>query len=363
MFGFEVNDLVQHSQLGIGTVTGFTKFEDGSDVIIVNFERVGKKKLVIEFARLQKISHEYLDLKKANHDNWPESTFFNEPADQLHYMGSHWKPFCDNQEVLEDLPLYLSKAVVLDGYGNFFKSPLALQDARQPFFQLITPNRDMGLSVILESTPEGNMIRTLYPFCSKGKQNGLVIQRVHVWDGGFEAQIEADWYGASICFFDTKFIHDRAWYVAQEMYEFILTGIAYNAKPAERHVIKINHPPEVIQKMIELGEIETADDLSNELDTSQAAILLPIAEWDRDDYQFQGKIKELVAFDDFLGQSGWLATVTVMKTLSDDLDQDLKIVIMQRAWQAETPPEVETYIQGALWLQGYLWNVTNKHQF
>ena len=187
--------------------------------------------------------------------------------------------------------------------------------------------------------------------------------RDSVWDGGFEAQIEADWNGAKLYFFDTRFIHNHDWYVAQEMYEFILTGIAYSAKPAERHVIKIKHPPEVIQKMIELGEIENADDLSDEFDTSQAAVLLPIAEWDRDDYQFQGKIKELVAFDDCLGQSGWLVTVTVMKTLSDDLDQDLKIVITRKVWQAKTPPEVETYIQGAIWLQGYLWNVTNKHHF
>lgn len=360
---FKIGERVQHFKFGAGVVVAFSQMQDGEKTIEVDFETSGKKLLSLAHVMLQKVNGDTLQEKKIKHDNWPESTFFNEPADQPHYMGSHWNPFCDDQEILKDLPLHLPKAVVLEGYGSFFKSPLAQQDAPQPFFQLITPNRDMGLSVILEPTPEGNMIRTLYPFCSKGKQNSLIIERVHVWQGGIEAQIEADWHGAQVCFFDTKFIHDRAWYVAQEMYEFILTGIAYSAKPVERHVIKINHPPEVIQEMIKIGAIEHADDLSDELDTSQAAVLLPIAEWDRDDYQFQGRIKELVTFDDFLGQSGWLATVTVMKTLDDDLDQDLKIVITQRAWQAETPPEVETYIQGALWLQGYLWNVTNKHHF
>lgn len=363
MADFEVNDLVQHPQFGIGTVTGFSKFEDGRAVVVVNFERVGKKKLLIEYAELQKITQEYIDEKKANHDNWPDSTFVHEEEGHAHYLGSHWKPFCENQEILKNLPLYLSDAIVLEGYGSFFPSPLAQRENTKKYFQLNTPNHDMGISLVLEPTPDGNTIKTLYPFCSKGSQVGLVLKCVHIWDGGYEAQIEADWQGLSVCFFDTRFIHNRAWYVAAEMYEFILTAIAYHAKPAERRVLKIHHKPEVIQKLIEVGVIEHAEDLSDELDTSQAMMFLPIEEWDRDDYSFQGKLKQLVPFDDFLGQPGWIAIVTVMVSPDGELPQDLKIILTKRVWQTESPPEVGTYIQGSLWLQGYMWNVANKHHF
>lgn len=164
-------------------------------------------------------------------------------------------------------------------------------------------------------------------------------------------------------FFDTHFIHNRAWYVALEVYEFILTGIAYYAEPAEAMMFTINHRPEEVNQLIEIGAIEKPEDLSDVVDMSQAAIFLPIPEWDKDDYQFQGKIKELKSFDDFLGQSGWIATVTVIKNLDDDTDQDLKIVITRKIWKADTAPTVGEFIQGRLWLQGHLWNVTNKHHF
>ncbi|MEQ1487431.1 MAG: hypothetical protein ABL920_02975 [Methylotenera sp.] len=360
---FEIGDRVHHFKFGAGVVVAFSQMEDGGKTIEVDFETSGINLLLLAHVKLQKVNDDALQAKKIKHHNWPASTFVHEPADQPHYMGSHWEAFCEDQAILKNLPEYLIEQNVQQGYGSFYPSPLALLDNAPKAFQHNYINHNMGLSSVMESTSEGNFIRTIFPFCSKGAQTSLRLERVHVWDDRLEAQIEANWQGLEIFFFDTRFIHDRAWYVTQHEYEFILTGIAYSAKLAERHVIKIKHSPEVIQRMIEMGVIEHADDFSGELDTSQAAVLLPIAEWDRDDYQFQGKIKELVTFDDFLGQSGWLATVVVMRTLADDLDQDLKIVITQRAWQAETPPEVETYIQGALWLQGYLWNVTNKHQF
>lgn len=360
---FKIGEQVHHFKFGAGKVLGFSQMEDGSKTIEVEFENSGKKLLSLAHVMLEKVNDDALQAKKTKHHNWPENTFFNEPADQPHYLGSHWDAFCDDKEILKALPDYLGKAIPANGYGGFFKSPLAGRDNAKTFFQLNTPNQEMGLSAVLEVTPENNVIKTLFPFCTKGKQNGVIIERVHVWDGNCEAQIEGRWGDTTICFFDTRFIHDRAWYVAKEMYEFILTGIAYAAMPTELQLLKIPHAPKVIQKLIEEGVIEHADDFSDEVDMSQGAIFFPIAEWDRDDYNFQGKIKELNTFDDFLGQSGWIATVTVMKTLSDNLDLDLKIVITQKVWQAETPPEVDTYIRGTLWLQGHLWNVTNKQHF
>lgn len=360
---YEIGDRVHHFKFGAGVVVAFSLLEGGEQTIEVDFETSGKKLLSLAHVILQKMNDDALQEKKIKHHNWPESTFFNEPANQPHYMGSHWNPFCEDQAILKNLRDYLIEQNVQKGYGSFYPSPLALLDNVPNAIQLNYINPNMGLSSVLELSSEGNFVRAVFPYCDKGSQTSLTLVRVHVLQSGVEAQIEANWQGLGICFFDTRFIHDRAWYVTQQEYEFILTGIAYNAKPVEPQVIKIKHSPEVIQKMIEMGVIEHADDFSDGIDISQAAILAPIDEWDIDDYHFQGNIKELVTFDDFLGESGWLATVTVMRTLADDSDHDLKIVITQRAWQAETPPKVETYIEGALWLQGYLWNVLEKATF
>jgi hypothetical protein len=360
---FEIGERVHHFKFGAGVVLSFSQLEDGEEIIEVDFATSGKKLLSLAHVILQKAHDAALQQNKIKHQNWPESTFVDESAAQPHDLGSHWEPFSDNNHVDKTLATYVPVAKELLGYGSFFQSPLAVLSTAMAPFLLSSPDQNMGLSIVCAPILEELKAHTVYPFCSKGSQVNLTIQRVHLWNGGFEAQIEAGWNDAHICFFDTRFIHNRDWYVAQEIYDFILTGIAYNAKPAERHVFKIPHQPEVIQKLIDEGVIEQADDLSDEFDVSQGAIFLPIPQWDRDDYEFLGKIKALVTFDDFLGQSGWLATVTVMKTLDEDLDQDLKIVITQRAWQGEQPPTTETYIEGKLWLQGYLWNVTNKHHF
>jgi hypothetical protein len=60
-------------------------------------------------------------------------------------------------------------------------------------------------------------------------------------------------------------------------------------------------------------------------------------------------------FEDFLGQRGWTVRATVMRSigLSSD-DADLTVVITQRAWQGDVPPQVGQDIEGRLWLQGYM---------
>lgn len=201
MMNFEINDLVMSREFGNGQVIGFDTLENGRDVVIVNFEREGKKKLELGQVKLQKITQAYLDDKKLNHQNWPHGTFVYESEQQTHAMASHWHAFCDNQEVFDELPVLMPKASNLQSYGNFFQSPLAGRDVAPSCYQLVTPNHEMGLSLVVESQASENVARSAFPYCKKGMQNSLMLNEVSIWSGQFEAHIHATWGDAEICFF------------------------------------------------------------------------------------------------------------------------------------------------------------------
>jgi hypothetical protein len=81
----------------------------------------------------------------------------------------------------------------------------------------------------------------------------------------------------------------------------------------------------------------------------------PAEKGDRDKYSFRGPVKRVEPIEEFLGQSGWLLRVAVMRNEDDsDHEIDLEIVVTKRIWQADTPPAAGQDIEGSLWLQGYL---------
>ena len=113
---YEIGDRVHHFKFGAGVVVAFSLLEGGEQTIEVDFETSGKKLLSLAHVILQKMNDDALQEKKIKHHNWPESTFFNEPANQPHYMGSHWNPFCEDQAILKNLRDYLieQKVIVRD---------------------------------------------------------------------------------------------------------------------------------------------------------------------------------------------------------------------------------------------------------
>lgn len=87
------------------------------------------------------------------------------------------------------------------------------------------------------------------------------------------------------------------------------------------------------------------------------AALLSISEWDVDDYHFRGPIKEVREME-MLGQPAWLVRATLLKGIDNDEEFDFNIVVTHRAWESDEPPRPGSDIEGALWLQGYLWSTT-----
>jgi hypothetical protein len=290
---------------------------------------------------------------------WPDSTFVTEHADVKHYMGAHWEPFTENgaKEFLERLPTIIQQSSPLRGFGEFYRPSRPEPDSWPKGVHLVWPaqNQRLALAATLRLDAKATHVISLYPYIDQGTQTSLRLDRVSVWGSGVEAQIDAVWGEGAITFLDTAYLLNRGWYEAGGAYEFLLAGIAYDARHAEPTRIPYNPHPDVAEweRLRAAARGEPPPVTPDYFDTTGAAFLLAVPEWDVDDYNFRGPVKQVEPFDDFLGQPGWKVRVTVMRF--DNEDADLDIYITRRAWQSETPPLVGQDMEGTLWLQGRLW--------
>ena len=264
---------------------------------------------------------------------WPESTFEWEDEDREHYCGSHWDPFYDSADaVLQRLPDIIPKSTRLMPFGDTYSGPYEIPQSWPKGLQLCWPNPQRGLVTTLRASEGAVEVANVSPYVEAGVQVALEIERVHVWSGGAEAQIEATWGEAPVSFFDLAFASsNRAWYEAGKRLDFVLAGIAYSAGPAA-------------------DEIDSMPGLS----LDGASVFLEVDEWDRDDDSFRGPVLDVSAISDWLGQPGWRVRVCIMR-FSDVEDAELEIFVTRRAWTHPEPPQAGRDIEGTLWLQGRLW--------
>ncbi|WP_295434496.1 hypothetical protein [uncultured Thiodictyon sp.] len=286
---------------------------------------------------------------------WPESTFVPEGVNTEHFMGSHWDPFvADAAEIIGRLPAVIPDALLQTGYGEARKPNRTLPDDWPRGFQLVWPLRVQGLALILSPEPTNNIIVSMFPFSCTGSQQSLRLREITVWESGLEAQITAGWGDGEVTFFDTQYLINRAWYETGKQFEFILTGIAYDVRPAERREWTINQHPDVVAWMNErLKEGEEPHEATCAMTLDGAAMFLPVSGWDLDDYSVHAPVKSVTEFSDWLGQDGWRVRATVMRFGAEDADLD--ILITRRAWAGAAAPQVGQDIEGRVWLQGFLW--------
>jgi len=290
---------------------------------------------------------------------WPDSTFVPDGDDAKHFLGSHWSFFVDdNVEIIGRIPEIAPNALMQTGHGEVHRSPNTIPSDWPMGFQLVWPIRNCGLALIICVEIEKNSIASLFPFFHTGSRHTMTLREVCVWEEGLEAQITATLGDGEVTFFDTQYLINRAWYETGKNYDFILSGIAYTARPAANQEIKPN--PDAVkkrnQRMKEAkGDFEKIELSNTIIKFDGAAILIPITEWDVDDYSFRAPIKSVEEFKDWLGQDGWRVSATVMRSLDANEDIDLNIIITHRVWSDKAPPQVGQDIEGNLWLQGYLW--------
>lgn len=347
---FALGSRIEHAGYGTGTISFV-----GTDYLGIVFDEGGEA--LIRRDKLEKKSPATSEAEvpeRAKH-SWPASTFISEAPDTPHFLGSHWDPFVEDQaEIVKHLPEYLPDALLQTGYGEVRQLPHTVPDDWPKGTQLVWPVRSQGLALILRAEAEANMLVSLFPFFATGSQHTATLRTVTIWESGVEAQISVSLGDCEVTFFDSQFVINLAGYEAGKDYDFILSGLAYDARPAERKEWTINrHPDEVAWMNRQLKEGEVAHEATVAMTLDGAAIFLPITGWDVDDYSFHAPIKEVREFSDWLGQAGWRVRATVMRFGGEDVDLD--ILITRRAWSGETPPQVGQDIEGRLWLQGYLW--------
>ena len=296
---------------------------------------------------------------------WPDNTFIWETEDQLkeHSLGSHWRPFYeDSYHITDTLAELIPLMSLHQGFGNFYPAPGKIPQEWPHGAHLCWPNPNCGLVMTILVEKNAGSMASLYPQNSAGMEVSIEIKQIFVWHGGLEAQIEGKWGDTEIAFFDTAFLINRGWYAAGETCQFILSGIAYTAKPAEINELRVSQPRELTSGLQEVMAEEKGIEppTIEELETfnlEDSALLFPITEWDRDDYWFRGRVCEVSQFDNWLGQSGWKARVTVHRFgKSQEKDANLDVFITERSWSGSKPPEVGQDIEGDIWLQGRLWS-------
>lgn len=288
---------------------------------------------------------------------WPAGTFVQEAPDTPHYMGAHWEPFgIDVRDLLTHLPDMLNAVQVQSGWATHHAAGHEVPAKWLRGAQLAWPDLDHGVALVLRLDEQENRLVSFFPFHQQGTQTTLKLRQVSVWDSGVEAQITAAWGEAEVTFFDTRHVIDRAWYVAGRQYDFILCGLAYDAAPAQVQSVPFEFTPDVVAR---LHALLPADDVPvagpTTLSFEGAAWLLPVPGWDADEHRFRGPILDVNPFHDWLGQDGWTARVTVMRSGPKGGDQNLDIHMTRRAWKGSEAPRIGQDIEGQLWLQGYLW--------
>ena len=345
-----VGSRIEHGLHGSGVVTFV-----GTDYLGIALDGAGET--LIRRESLEKDAPVVVEPQEPVRETlpWPASTFIPEGEDAQHYLGSHWEPFVeDAKELTCRLPEIVPKALLQTGYGEDRKPARSLPDDWPQGFQLVWPLRVQGMALILRVEKEASMLVSLFPFFATGSQHTLTLRDVSVWEGGLEAQITGSWGEGEVTFFDTQYLINRAWYETGNEYDFIFSGMAYNAGPAEKREWKINrHPDEVAWMNQRLKEGDEPHEVACTMTLEGAAMFLPISEWDVDDYSFHAPVKSVEEFKDWLGQDGWRVRATVMRF--GDEDADLDILITRRAWTGDAPPQVGQDIEGRLWLQGHLW--------
>ncbi|HSW62005.1 MAG TPA: hypothetical protein VLH56_01595 [Dissulfurispiraceae bacterium] len=352
MTDFYIGQHCNHPDHGAGTLTFI-----GSDYVGIELQE-GSQVLVRKETFLKPSSpigvQRLVSSERAS--SWPESTFVRDDAEAQHYHGSHWQPFFDDVKmILEQLPVILKSAEPWVGGSNMH----AIRETPSgwtPGITLVWPNHRQGLMLSIETSSDRNSLISMHPFVSVGGQHHVRLLQVNVWENGLEAQIEVEFGETTLTFFDVAYTKNRLWYEAGRSFQFIISGIAYDARPSTLMETPVNHHPDEIAWQRQLGEIEgkAIPPLSSTISLRGMAMFLHIEEWDRDDYSFRGPIKEVRELNlDILGQTGWFVKVTAMRFNGGDADLDF--LITQRVWQGTTPPSVGQDIEGSVWLQGYLW--------
>jgi hypothetical protein len=356
---YKPGDRVMHTVFGLGTVVERVN----ADVIVVMYSQAVRKRLSVKHAPLSRPTREEEDSLAPGgkaYQEWLDKTFVLEGEEVRHYLGSHWSPFYDDVlTVVKRFPEILPKSLLQISFAED-RPPLRFLPPEWPRATYSCwPLRRYGITFVTTKEAEGErlLLVSFFPFDHEGIQQELVIEKVHVWKSGVEAQIECGLGGASITFFDSLFAENRGWYEAGKPCQFILSAFAYECRAVGDQVLQAFNPKLTREFKEQHPEIasEWPEGDTIPVHTKETAGLLPVSKWDRDDYWFRGPVKSIKEME-MLDQPAWRIRATVLRNLDDDREIDLDIIVTRKVWGAASPPQPGDDIEGTCWLQGYLWH-------
>jgi len=346
-------DVIRHEKFGPGVITE----DEHEGMVSADFD--GQiKRLSLKYASMVRISSEGERERR-------ESTFHQETDEEHegHVHGSHWDPFYAEPNELFGNVQDVVDAGIVNAFSAGHLSPRESLAAgiewpeKASYFSWPSPT--FGLRMIVQVNESSELeVKSLFPHVGCGIRYSITVERVIVWSGGLEAQIEAVVGDALVTFFDCRYGEHRNWYQEGSKFDFVLSAVAYECGPVDEEAIPVTTRPELWESMS--GE----DDPPNEMRLTGASILMPVEEWDYDAYRFRAPVQGVEEVE-MLGQEAWLVTATVARffdmpedsanpATGGDEEFDLPILITARAWRHDLPPEAGQDIEGILWMQGFM---------
>lgn len=347
---FEPGDRVEHFKFKEGTVLSTRFSEEFKELTVeVRFDRDDSDRTILA-GRLVRTA-------RADRD-WPADTFtFEEGEEDPHAMGAHWKPFGGLEQWIKKLPEIFENQIPVGRFkdADGKRSPRIEPPDWPVGYVAAWPDEVKGLRTAhsLDKKRKEVNLESLFPFFPEGTRHAVALDQVSVWKNGCEAHVIGMLGEVEVIFYDIAYLPNRAWYKTGLQYDFALTGIAYGARPVLSEPFTVRQEPEVaawIARMRREGGEEVLPDLEPVFSMKGMASLLPIDEWDRDDYFFRGPILSVREME-MLGEPAWLLEVTVLR-FSEDVN--LNILVTRRVWEGDEPPQVGEDVEGKLWLQGHL---------
>ncbi len=264
--------------------------------------------------------------------------------------GNHWQGLVGERVTDRWLPIMVERGRLIDPRTDG-SSP------NSTTLGIAWPDTPLGgLALISRKTAETNFVLVSgYPFAVKGVRHRLLIEQIFPWQNGIEAWIKASLPGGDgpdLTFFDTRFYANRRRLHIGSEAEFILAGLAYTAEVIHPEPVLITNPETIRVMRAKTDQPDSLDPI--EVSMEGAAVLLPKDAYAPDEYQFQGPVKMVEAFDAFDMRIIKLRLTVARLRDTDATDIDIDLYVSDHVWRTGERPLSGSDVRGLFWLQGHL---------
>ncbi|MGE5238511.1 MAG: hypothetical protein ACM3ON_06900 [Chloroflexota bacterium] len=349
---FDIHDRVRHPAFGLGTIVDV----ENNDVVEVLFDIGGRRRLSLKYARLSLVTLEEEARMVEESQRFMDETFAYADGADDHGHGAHLAVITDDVTmfITKVLPAALKESNVVRCWGDDHVPFISLPPEEPKAVTAVWPTQYYGVIMLIRLNEESDTYECIsaYPWFSEGTEHSVLLERVYPWHSRVEGQLSGTLRGMPVTFFDALYARHKAYYVSGRSYRFVLKGIAYSCEAVPSAAAEITDP-DVIRILGGPDEGEESEQPLLRIETGGLAAFHPVEGWDRDDYHFQGPVRNVFETD-FLGRKTWQVRVTIALSPEDDSPIDLDVYVTSKSLKGERTPQEGDELRGTLWLQGHL---------